>query len=59
MLVALLIGLGCGAGMFVLILAIGFPLQRWADRSGAFGDKPQVPFKRTIPVLAYLCGGMA
>src|SRR5690242_16183769 len=53
--VALLLGLGGGLAMFALIAALSVPLQRWADRSGAYDGKPQAPLGKQLQLIAFIC----
>src|SRR5262245_11267666 len=57
MIVALLVGLGIGLGMFALMAALAVPLQRWVDTTGAYGDKPQAPLGSQLKLMALLCVG--
>jgi hypothetical protein len=53
--VALLLALGGGLAMFALIAALSVPLQRWADRSGAYEGKRQAPLGKQLQLIAFIC----
>ncbi len=57
MVVALLVGLGIGLGMFALIAALAVPMQHWADHSGVYDGKRQAPLGKQLQLIAFICLG--